>query len=299
MIERLAEALALAGVKNAFGVTGSGPTWKLITQLEGHGVRYFPSGHEGAGAIMAGAAGKAGSRLAISLSIKGPGLANMASGIAFNHFENLPALSISEAYGGNDPVSRMHKRMDQKAFLRPLVKGSFSLDEAAQDFQLVTQLARAEVQGPVHVDLAQTQGFSERITSLQNSSDEEFATARKLIDSAQRPIVIAGSWASRQNWAAGLKDLQVPVFTTAAAKGIVDESGPFSAGVFTGAGQKTAPESSIFRQADLVIAFGLRNLEVLTVRPFACKLLLVDAVAEPVTNGLEATLHLRDNDGAA
>lgn len=292
MIEQLAEAVALAGVKEAFGVTGSGPTWNLITRLEQRGVRYFPAGHEGAGAIMAGAAGRAAGRLGVSLSIKGPGLANMAAGIAFNHFENLPTLSISEAYGENDPVSRMHKRMDQRTFVRPLVKGSFSLKQAARDFGSVTRLARSEVQGPVHIDLAETKECDQHTPPVQSSSDQEFEKARKLINEAKRPVVIAGSWALRQPWSSRLNDLTTPVFTTAAAKGLVDEASPFSAGIFTGAGQKLAPESIIIQRADLVIGLGLRNLEILTVRPFACKSLLVDGVRGSVMDGLDAGAHL-------
>ena len=62
----------------------------------------------------------------------------------------------------------------------------------------------------------------------------------------------------------------MPVFSTAAAKGAINESLPHAAGVYTGVGGPLSPEKNILPQADLVIAMGLRHNEVLAVKPFDC-----------------------------
>ena len=297
MIEKLAEQLAEAGVKEAFGVSGSGPTWKVITAMEKRGVRYYAAGHEGAGAIMAGAAGKAGDRLGASLSIKGPGLANMAAGIAYNHFENLPVVSLSEAYSPNDPPSRMHKRMDQETFLRPLVKASIPLDQACAELPAWVDLARAEVPGPLHINLANGVTTAKPAADAISRNTDDWQRALDLVTTAKRPVIIAGAWASGQKWAPALNDLQTPVFTTAAAKGLVDENRPHCAGLFTGAGKKLAPEVEILREADLVIALGLRNLEILGVKPFACSTIFIDDVFGATISGLDPKLQLKPAEG--
>src|SRR3990167_4959990 len=61
-LSRLAERLVEHGLAHAFGVTGSGASLRLITELEARGVRYLPTSHEAAAAIMAGAGRRAGGR---------------------------------------------------------------------------------------------------------------------------------------------------------------------------------------------------------------------------------------------
>jgi acetolactate synthase-1/2/3 large subunit len=74
--------------------------------------------------------------------------------------------------------------------------------------------------------------------------------------------------------------LSLPVFSTAAAKGAVNESRSHAAGVFTGIGGPLAPENLILPQADLIVAIGLRHNEVLAVNPFGCPSIHLDPLGE-------------------
>src|SRR3990172_9061345 len=121
-VELLASNLMDQGLRAAFGVTGSGGSWALISALEKRGVPYWPVAHEAAGAIMAGTFAKLSGGLAASISIKGPGLANMFPGIVHNHFENNPAISLSECFGSDIPAHRKHKRLNHAAILGSVVK---------------------------------------------------------------------------------------------------------------------------------------------------------------------------------
>src|SRR6185295_6967163 len=80
---------------------------------------------------------------------------------------------------------------------------------------------------------------------------------------AERPLVIAGTLAIRAGWSQALSKLTIPVFTTAAAKGLIDESLPHAGGVYTGVGLDLAPERALLPECDLVIGLGLRTNEVL------------------------------------
>jgi acetolactate synthase-1/2/3 large subunit len=303
-LDQLADRLAAAGVRHAFGVTGSGASLSLIAALAARGVRYLPVSHEAAGAVMAGAATAAGGRPAVSISIKGPGLANALPGIAANAFEHRPALSIAEAFGPAVPAFRRHKRLDHAGLLAPVVKGSLTLDRLA-DLPALLDLAAAEVPGPVHLELcdggennhehgggrgsARPSGVG-AVPTDPRTLDEAIRAVR----SATRPVVVAGSLALRRGYGPRLESLGVPVFTTAAAKGLVDESLPHAAGVFTGDGKSLAPESSLLAEADLVLGVGLRNAELLSPKPFGRRTILLDEVDAGLSDGLGGDLVLAD-----
>lgn len=287
MEQALASALVERGLREAFGVTGSGPSWRLISALEKLGARYFPASHEGAAAIMAGGAFRASGRISTSIAIKGPGLTNMLPGIAFNQFENLPVVSICEAYSPTAPLARMHKRLDQGALLRAVCKGSISLPQVASRFAALADLARAEVPGPVHVDLNDgaepAVPWSTVATPRPGPGGE--SAALRLLESCHRPLLIVGSLAARQNFSAALAACRVPILTTAAAKGVIDERSSHALGVYTGDGKSLAAEGLAIEQADLVIGIGLRNLEVLSPKAFGRPLILIDEIAGAVQNG--------------
>lgn len=281
---QLADALCQHGVRALFGVPGSGLSWQLITAMEERGIAFWSVGHEAAGAIMAGAFGRESASLGCSLSIKGPGLANMLPGIVSNWYEQWAALSISEAYEPGGPAFRMHKRLDHQAVTAPVVKAYAGLGDPAWTLAPLADCARREIPGPVHLDLFAEGGacFKERRAAETHTLDfsTKWDRIQRLLRHAGKPVVIAGSLATRCEWGARLGDLQIPVFSTVAAKGVVDEHLPWAAGVFTGDGKALAPESYIVARADLVIGLGLRNLEVLTPKAFTVPLVLLDTVAD-------------------
>ena len=299
----LAEQLAALGARTAFGVSGSGSSWKLITALEALGAEYLPAGHEAAAAIMAGGAWRATGRVSVAVGIKGPGLANMLAGIAFNNFENLPVVSACEAYGRDAPAHRMHKRMNQQAMLSAVCKGSIALAEGAERMAALIDLANDEVPGPVHVDLCE--GPSESVpwqpagAATTPATAAEASAAMALLERAQRPLLIVGSLAMRRGWGRMLDALRIPVFTTAAAKGAVNEAGRWSLGVYTGEGRSATPEAAAFTDCDLVVGLGLRNLEVLTPRPFAVPFVWLDEADPQCARGFNATILLSTRDSSA
>ena len=261
----LAEALLQEGVQFAFGITGSGASLALITELEQGGVRYFDVPHEAAGAIMAGTVARWTGRPAVSVSIKGPGLANMFPGIAHNFFESNPAISVSEAYAPSVTLARQHKRMDQRTLLRPFVKAIAGATAASDELRGHIRAAAAEMPGPVHFELAPDITSDALPTVVPSArADDSFSSLIQRIQAASRPAVVVGSLAMRRSWGAKVATLQVPVFTTAAAKGLIDERGDFAAGVYTGDGKAQSPEARVLPDADLVVCVGVRDQEILS-----------------------------------
>ncbi len=273
LLQSLARALVAERVTSLFGICGSGASLELIGALDELDVPYFDTCHEASAALMAGEYGRQTGTLGASLSIKGPGLANMLPGILANFYELRPSLSISEAYGPGE--SRLHKRLDQQLATSFCTKAYAGLGDPASTVAALGEIAWREAPGPVHLDLAGDGGILERPSNATSScaGNTDFA------ERAARPVVIAGSLAARSDWGSRLADLRIPVLTTVAAKGVLDERLPHAAGIYTGAGKSLSPEAQILAQADLVVALGLREGELLAAPHFDCPLVEGDEAA--------------------
>ena len=271
-------ASEMAGHGPVFGIPGSGASLELLDTLERQGTVFHLCHHEAAAAIMAGTQGRLSGRAGLALAIKGPGLANLVPGLAACWFESFPIVALCEALPADVDWRQRHKGLDHGALVAAVSKGRYGLGEMAGDggsFTNAAALAAAEVPGPVVLELVAGEAAPEPGGFGALAYDSVMAE----VELAERPLVIAGSLALRAGWGAALAGLKIPVFTTAAAKGVVDEGAFPAAGVYTGAGLEKAPESSLLPAADLVIGLGLRPQEVLAVKPFACDAVNLDDAA--------------------
>lgn len=253
--------LAAAAGGIAFGIPGGGASLELADAIERSGGRFHTTKFEGAAALMAGAVGRIRGKAGLAVSIKGPGLANLAAGLATAWLEDLPVIAVTEAFGPGDDA-RMHKRLNHHDLMRGIVKG-FSGNGDPDGVSRLLALADSERPGPVLVELAKNAPWFAGAEDLSPRNSEAVLRA---IKNARKPVVIAGCFSARKGLSSILNELRVPVFSTAAAKGVVDETGPYAAGVYTGVGGPIAPEAEILRSADLIVGIGLRSRELLSPR---------------------------------
>lgn len=279
---RLASEIAAINDGPVFGVPGSGATLSLIDELERKGREFVLTQFEGAAAMMAGTVGRLSGKAGMCLSIKGPGVTNMMPGLAVSSFEAFPLVAISEAYGVGTPAARAHKRIDQSVLTSTVSKGITQWTKASPGFAEVAALAEAETPGPVILELAQPEPSQPAaLPQTPRPGAGDAAAVLDLVCKSSRPLVIAGTLAIRQHLSSRLNALAVPVFSTAAAKGVVDETKPMSGGVFTGVGLELSPEQHLIKDADLVVCFGMRPNEMLAAKPFGPPAVNIAAVEEP------------------
>jgi acetolactate synthase-1/2/3 large subunit len=289
-LQILAQQIAERNVSHAFGIPGSGPSLFLLDGLERHGVQFHLTHFEGSAALMAGAIGKLSGQSAIAISIKGPGLTNMLPGLAACSLESFPVVSISEAYVPETPPEKCHKRIDHDKVLAGIVKYHCFLSHDGPSFENLSALAETEIPGVVHVDIAASPAdvpVPDMISTGRKFAATNWEKAVDLIGQSQRTVVIAGTVAVRKQWSERLNGLSVPVFSTAAAKGVINERLSHAGGVFTGVGGPFSPEHSILPKADLVVALGLRHNEVLGVKPFHCPAIHIDPLGEEKSFGFQ------------
>jgi acetolactate synthase-1/2/3 large subunit len=283
-IDQLAEGIARHGVRQVFGITGSGPSLSLLHALDRLGVTFHGTYFEGSAAVMAATIGRLSGRAGVALSIKGPGLANMVPGLAAAHLEAWPMIALAEAYGPSSDPAKAHKRMNQGLLFGGVGKGSRYLDKGGPDFAALAGWAEAEVPGPVLLELV-TADAQQKVPEPPDVAGNPDAVL-DAIARAKRPVVIAGTMAVRRGWSGRLNGLAIPVFSTAAAKGAVDETLPHAAGVYTGVGLDLVPERHLIAEADLVVGLGLRTNELLGTPGFPCPAVNVDPVGSAASPGL-------------
>ncbi|MBN1849823.1 MAG: thiamine pyrophosphate-binding protein [Deltaproteobacteria bacterium] len=290
-IETLAESIKARGVTHVFGIPGSGPSLTLLDSLEKKGIPFYLNHFEGAGVLMAGAMGRLSGKAGVAVGIKGPGLANMLPGIAACRLENFPVVSLSEAYPPDTPSHTSHKRLDHQALIAGGAKGRRFFSLKGPNFTDLAVWAEEEVPGPVHMDFSASPIPSDMpIPGNKHGKISSGPDSQKIFDivsNSHRPIIIAGTCAIRKKMAPALNSLAVPSFSVAAAKGIIDETLPHAAGIFTGVGGEFTPEFSIIPMADLIIGIGLRHNEVLNVKPFGCKSINLDPLGDELGYGFE------------
>ncbi len=286
-LHRLATEMVDVGCRHVFGIPGSGPSLTLLDAYEKLGGQFVLTHFEGAAAIMAGAMGRLSGHSGACISIKGPGLANMASGLAACMLDAMPVVSISEAFEPGAPAHAAHKRMDHHRLLSAVVKQACHLGDEGPSFADLSRVAEDECPGPVHLDICgkpvHGHGTRHFVESMEAKGDIE--QCLRLLDNCQRPVVIAGSLAVRRGLTAALNALRVPVMTTAAAKGVMDERLPHAVGVYTGAGKDLAPEKHVLAEADLIVGLGLRHNEVLGGFPLPITAVHLDSLGEQVWSG--------------
>jgi acetolactate synthase-1/2/3 large subunit len=272
------EALRARGVTMMFGVPGGGTNLELLEAGARAGIRFVLTHSESAALFMAATYGEMTGRPGVALCTLGPGLANSANGLAHALLDRAPVILISDRYADAQTATVTHQTLDHAAVVRPLTKwtGTLTRATARAAMQRAISEACAEPAGPVHLDFPQGEetgnlGAPEAAAEPHAAavgrgtpSVEDIGRAGALVESAQRPVVIAGlevryEAAEVAGVLAPIAGSGVPVLTTYKAKGIVPETGEWWGGIFTNA----LAEEPLVRLADLIALVGVDPVELI------------------------------------
>ncbi|MBL6958313.1 MAG: thiamine pyrophosphate-binding protein [Rhodospirillales bacterium] len=286
-LQALAQSIAARGTPRVFGIPGSGPSLTLIDALDKAGIPFITTHFEGSAAVMAGVTGYLSGQAGAAVCIKGPGLANMAPGLAFCSLEGFPMVALAEAYTPDTPSGKAHKRLDHGGLVAAVSKGHRFLSKSGPDYGALADWAEADKAGAVLLNIAAEAIDRDDPLPSMVEADTGIGEILSRLGQSQRPVLIAGTLAIRQKWTEHLNGLSIPIFTTAAAKGAVDETLAHAAGVYTGAGLDRVCEKTVLPQADLIIGLGLRSSEVLVSGNLPCAAVNIDPLGNAETPGFE------------
>ena len=268
--EVLINQIAEWGVQYVFGIPGTSTLGVVdaIRKTDGK-VKYIQVRHEQTAAFMASAYGKLTGHVAACLGISGPGATNLATGLYDAKLDHSPVLALTGLVARQMIGPGSIQEIDQYAYFEPICVFNKILMSEDQTTMLATLAIKHALlnQGVSHIGIpndvqklpydAPILPFEGRMPNLAYGQEEWLIEkAAKVVDGAQRPVILAGFGARGQ----GTKLLKLaskisaPVMTTFRAKGVVDEYEPLSVGCHGDLGSTASAE--LMAKADLLIAVG-------------------------------------------
>jgi acetolactate synthase-1/2/3 large subunit len=260
--------LQRAGVRCVFGMPGGGSNLDLVAACGRAGLPFVLTATETGGAIAALAQAETTRRPGACLTTLGPGVASAVNGIACASLERAPVIVFTDAPAG---TAFEHQRLDHPALLAPVTKWSARIEpgNAAGVIDRAIACAMTEPRGPVHIDCPSTALACDLPDRREPADLPDLPDPRDLPDVPDipdlpvRPLIIAGLGARDPAVSASIRRVcvshRIPVLVTYKAMGVVADSDPCFAGVFTNG----AIERPIVDQADLILTVGLDAVELL------------------------------------
>jgi len=283
--ERVVDTLIEAGVSRAFTLPGLGITWSLPAFYERRSdIDVVLTRSEWIASIMAQATGRLTGRPAVLMG-QGPWLTTVgAAGILEAHFAGSPLIVLTETsdydgYGQMGVYQTMtgdYGGADAMASLKPITKYATyatTPEEAVYGVQMAAKHAVLPRQGPAAVVMktpiirqempdAPKPALYSSLGYLQHTPARPDIVAlralARMIDAAERPVVIAGNGVLQARAGARLEDLAgragIAIATSYNAKGAVAETHPASVGMMGTWGHPCSNRA--VARADLVIMLG-------------------------------------------
>lgn len=266
--EILAKALRKEGTEHLFYLMG-GPMLRAENSCMREGIVGIDVRHEQAAAMMAHAYTRLQQRPAVCMAASGPGVINLATGLANAFVDCAPVIAIGGASPSNLQGRQAFQEIDQVAMMKPCTKWServHHIERIPEMVNIAFQRAMAGKPGPVYLDFTANLLVEEieedkldwslsgrRMTGVGAGEESQIQRLMDAIRSSRRPVIIAGSgviWSKA--WSAFGEFVEasgIPFYTTPQARGILPDDHRLSF---------LAMRSAAFRDADLVIVLGTR-----------------------------------------
>jgi thiamine pyrophosphate-dependent acetolactate synthase large subunit-like protein len=260
------------GVDTVFGIPGV-HTLDLYKGLARSRIRHVLARHEQGAGFMADGYARVTGRPGVVVPITGPGVTNAATAIGQAWSDSVPMLVLSSENPTKDlrlGRGRLHEITNQEAVTAPMCAFSATARRPEEVPELIHRAFAtfaAQRPRPVHISipldvLAAPAAFPAKARPLPSKPQPDeaaLARAARLLDAAERPVIIAGGGAvgAEEPLRAIAERLGAPVILTIAAKGMLPETHPLCLG-------GTLPDRNtqqLLEMADLVLAVGTELAE--------------------------------------
>ncbi|NUO42203.1 MAG: thiamine pyrophosphate-binding protein, partial [Streptomyces sp.] len=262
--EAVGRALTAAGVRQVFGVVGSG-NFHVTNAMTATGARFVAARHEGGAATMADAYARVSGAVAALSVHQGPGLTNALTGVAEAAKSRTPLLVL--AAEATRPTSNFH--VDQEALARAVgavtervTSPASAVEQACGAVRRALHERRTVVLNlPLDVqdlDVPDTGALAvvppPARTPVEPAAAEVAALVAALARS-RRPVFVAGRGARAAGEAlAALADHHGALLATSAVAHGLFHGDPWSLGISGGFATPLAAE--LIQDADLIVGWG-------------------------------------------
>ena len=273
--EILCETLTHLGVRDLFGYPGGAilPVYDALGKSKLHHVLVR---HEQGATHMADGYARASGGVGVAMATSGPGATNMVTGIATAMLDSSPVVCITGQVSSKLLGSDAFQEIDITGITMPITKHNVVVSRAEDIARTVREafvIANSGRPGPVLVDITKdaqqaTCDFNWETSAPKlpvkrqrvNYGKAEFDRAVELLNSAKRPLILAGhgimvSGAMRA-FEQFVRTGNIPVAMTLLGIGCFPASDPMNLGMMGMHGE--AWVNHAIQEADLLIAVGMR-----------------------------------------
>lgn len=271
----LVRSLEAQGVEYVFGIPGA-KIDSVFNALADSKIRTVVCRHEQNAAFIAGGLGRLTGKAGVVLVTSGPGISNLATGLATANTEGDPIVALGGSVPVADRLKQTHQTMDSVAMLRPITKYCAEVDAPESVAEAIAASFRAAESGrpgaaflSLPKDVMKAAAPPDILTparcpDLGPAGEAAIAEAARLIDAASRPVILLGMLASEPQATAAVLALldraRIAVASTYQAAGVVSRKHVdcFSGrvGLF-----HNQPADRVLDGADLVLAIGYDPVE--------------------------------------
>jgi acetolactate synthase-1/2/3 large subunit len=268
--ELLVRCLEHEGVVFVFGIPGE-ENIHLTDAIARSSIRYVLVRHEQAAAFMAEIYGRLTGKAGVCSSTLGPGAINLLLGVADATTNSTPLVALSAQVGLNRIYKESHQSVDLVSMFEPVTKWASMVitPEAIPEMvRKAFKLAQTERPGAVYLAVPEDVESAPANPGLapldlnvprpDEPAPSQIRRAAEVLDSAARPIVLAGHGAARAGASEALErfstTIGLPVATTFHGKGVFPDDHPNALGA-VGFMQHDYVNFG-FDQADVVVCVG-------------------------------------------
>jgi acetolactate synthase-1/2/3 large subunit len=274
--EIILECLVREGVDVMFGYPGGAilPTYDAMTKYPQ--IHHVLVRHEQGAAHMADGYARATGKVGVAIATSGPGATNLVTGIATAMMDSSPIVCITGQVPRGAIGTDAFQETDVTGVTLPVTKHNYlvgDVNELAYIIREAFHIARTGRPGPVLIDVPKDVQ-NEKIEFVypegeivlpgyrlaSPATDDDVRSALEIINSAERPVILAGQGILKSRSMLELRELaeraQIPVALTLLGKGAMPENHPLVLGMMGMHGQ--AASNFAIQEADALIALGMR-----------------------------------------
>ena len=263
----VAESLFEHNVKTIFHITGA-PNIPLTRECQKLGINLIGVRHEQAAAAAAQAYARVSGLPGVCLAPAGPAIANMVSAVSHATAEQVPIIALGGSGPRDQKGTGSFQEMDEINLMIPAAKKSIQIGCAKlikANIDEAFKICQSGAKGAVYVDLPADMLYEQIDPKDLFPSDmglelacpaaleTDLLQVLKLLESAKRPLVVAGSgiiWSRAYMELRQFLDLSnIPFYSTPQSRGIVPDDHPSCF---------PAARGIAFKQADTVLVIGTR-----------------------------------------
>lgn len=271
------ECLIQEGVEVVFGYPGGAilPTYDALSKYQDR-IHHVLTRHEQGATHAADGYARASGKVGVAMATSGPGATNMVTGIATAMMDSSPIVCITGQVATTAIGGDAFQETDVTGVTIPITKHNYlvtHIEELAQTIREAFYIARTGRPGPVLVDIPKDVQnarieFEYPTAPIElpgyhppeKATDDQVAAALELINSAERPVILAGHGVLLSGAMRELRELAekgtIPVSTTLLGAGALPASHELNMGMMGMHGGAWANHA--IQQSDLIIACGMR-----------------------------------------